>query len=615
MINSCILCSSRIIFNIFVARACKLYSNIIIMRTFLKNVFASVVGIFVSIMIIVAVFAAFFFIKSKSNSYKLKENSVLSINLNGILKDKAQPNPVLEYLGLKEANEIALADILSSIRKAKENDKIKGIYINSGIFTAPYASLLEIRNELIDFKKSGKFIIAYSDTYLQGGYYVSSVADKVVLNPIGNLDLHGIASQRTFYKGLLDNLGIEIQVFKVGTYKSAVEPYILDKMSAANKEQVSSYANNIWNTILSGISKSRNIPVEKLNEITDTLPLFLEPDLIVKNRLVDTLMYEKDIKGYLATLVGIENTTALNIATIGNMKTVNFEDKKNYPDKIAVLYAEGSIVSGNNSEDINDRYYIKQIEKLKENKDIKAVVLRVNSPGGSAYASEQIWKAVADLKAVKPVVVSMGGYAASGGYYISCNASKIIAQPSTLTGSIGIFGMFPNVEGLTKKIGLTFDNVKTNKFSDFGDFSRPMKEDEKAILQKYIERGYDTFLTRCSEGRGISKDSIAQIAEGRVWTGEQALKIGLVDGLGGLDDAIKEAANLASLENYSVTEYPRQKDFWEEIINNNKTDIALNTLKEYLGDDLSLFKTIREIKEMKEQDFIQARLPYNFEIR
>ena len=584
------------------------------MRGFFKSVFATVTGIFIALFVVVLFFSVILINGSKSKSYNLQDDSILSLHLSGILKDQVQSNPVLEMLGLSDADEIALADILSSIKKAKDNDKIKGIYIFSEYLSASNASLLEIRNELENFKKSGKFIVAYADTYLQGCYFLSSVADKVILNPIGNLDLHGIASSRTFYKGLFEKIGVEVQVFKVGTYKSAVEPYILDKMSTANREQVSSYVNDIWGTVLNNISESRNIPITELNTIADQLPLLRDTKLVLEKGLVDTLMYETDVKQHLAELVGKESVDDVDFVTVENMTSVSSAVKEK-EDKIAVLYAEGSIMSGKAETEINDRFYVEQLRKIKNDENVKAVVFRVNSPGGSAYASEQIWRAVTELKAVKPVVVSMGDYAASGGYYISCSASKIIAQPSTLTGSIGIFGMFPNVEGLTKKIGLTFDNVKTNKFSDFGDFTRPMRDDEKIILQEYINEGYDKFLTRCAEGRGIPKDSLAKIAEGRVWTGNQALKIGLVDALGGIDKAVDEAAKLAGTDSYSLEEYPVRKGFWENLFSDYTESIAVKMLKDYFGSDYELIKTAKEIKEMKEQDFIQARLPFNFELK
>lgn len=547
-----------------------------------------------------------------SDKYNLKDNTVLTLKLEGTLSERVEPNSFLDLIGQNTDLEIGLDDILSSIKKAKENDNIKGIYINAGAFAASNASLKEIRDQLADFKESGKFIIAYADVYSQGCYYLSSVAEKVIMNPQGNLDLHGLSSSPTFYKGLLDKIGIEMQIFKVGTFKSAVEPFMLDKMSDANREQVTAYINDIWSTITSEISDSRKISVDKINQLTDSLQTFKLANASVSDGLVDTLMYETEVKEYLKDLLKVEKAKDVRMASIKDMTSVSFVKESNSKDVIAILYAEGSINNGSGKDGITDKRYVKEIEKLKDNDKVKAVVFRVNSPGGSAYASEQIWKAITDLKAKKPVVVSMGDYAASGGYYIACNASKIIAQPNTLTGSIGIFGMFPNFEGLTKKVGLSFDNVKTNKFADFGDATRPMRPEEKVILQQYIEHGYDLFLTRCSEGRNIPKDSLDHIAQGRVWTGNQALKIGLVDALGNIDTAIQEAAKLAKLDDYSLQDYPKKVDFLESLLSNQKEEFATKAMKEYLGKDYELFKTIKEIKE---QDFVQARMPYDISIR
>lgn len=590
------------------------------MKDFFKSVLASIVGIFISSFIIGGVLVLLFFgfigvlLSSSSDTFVLKNNSVLTIRLTGVMKDRVLENPIIEFFNLGEAKEMALTDILSAIKKAKENDDIKGIYISSGYFMASSASLTEIRDQLSDFKESGKFVIAYADDYMQGGYFLSTVADKVIMNPQGSLNLQGLSANPTFYKGLLDKIGVEMQIFKVGTYKSAVEPFILDKMSDASKEQVGSYMNDIWSTILGKVSESRGISVERLNQLTDTLPAFQEGEFSVKNHLVDTLMYESEVRQYLKTLLGIDDSKNLNVASVADMITVQDIQKTKSTDQIAILYAEGSIVSGTKPTDINDKYLIKEIEKLQDDDNIKAVVFRVNSPGGSAYASEQIWKAVTDLKAKKPIIVSMGDYAASGGYYISSNASKIYAQPTTLTGSIGIFGMFPNVAGLTNKVGLSFDNVKTNKFSDYGDITRPMSEQEKAILQQYIERGYNLFLSRCSEGRNIPRETLEKIAEGRVWTGKQALEIGLVDAIGGLDDALKEAAKLANVSDFSIREYPKQVSPFEALFKTQTEDIATRALKEYLGSDFLLLKTIKDIKDLQEQDFIQARMPYSLQL-
>lgn len=584
------------------------------MKEFFKSLLASILGCSIVLGICFLIFFIVLAAMSAKESYTLKDNTVLTLKLEGILSERVEEeNPLLAMLNQNSEPQIGLDDIVSSIKKAKENDKIKGIYINAGAFSASGASLKEMRDQLVDFKESGKFIVAYSDVYTQGCYYLSSVADKLIMNPEGHLDLHGLSASPMFYKGLLDKIGIEMQIFKVGTFKSAVEPFMLDKMSDANREQVSSYIGDMWSTITSEISASRNISVEKLNVITDSLALFKKSEVCVQDGLVDTLMYETGVREYLKTLLtGVEKAKDVRLASVKDMTTVPFENKSKSKDIIAILYAEGSITDGSGTDGITSKRFVKELEKLKDNDKVKAVVFRVNSPGGSAYASEQIWKAVTDLKEKKPVVVSMGDYAASGGYYISCNASKIIAQPNTLTGSIGIFGMFPNVEGLTKKVGLTFDNVKTNAHADFGDLTRPMRDDEKAILQNYIERGYDLFLTRCSDGRGIDKNSLDSIAQGRVWTGNQALKIGLVDELGGIDKAIEEAAKLANLEDYSLNSFPKKRDFFESFLSDQKEELTTRAMKEYLGSDYQLFKTIKEIKE---QDFIQARMPYDINIR
>lgn len=585
------------------------------MKSFLKSLLASMIGCFIVIgiffLIGLAMLAALSF--KSTEKYALKDNTILTLKLEGGLVDRVQQqNPLYDYVFGQDNLQIGLDDILYSIQRAKENEKIKGIYIYSGMFSASSAALKEIRDALIDFKKTGKFVVAYSDTYLQGGYYLSSVADKVIVNPKGNLDLHGLSVTNTFYKGLFDKLGVEMQIFKVGAFKSAVEPYMLDKMSEANREQLASYTGDAWTTILTEISRSRNVPVSKLNQLADSLTLLQKTEMYVDNHLVDTLMYETDVKEYLKTLVKVTEVKDLNMASISNICTVDPSKDSNSQNIVAVLYAEGSITDGTGKDGITSKRYVKEIEKLKNDDKVKAVVFRVNSGGGSAYASEQIWKAITDLKAKKPVVVSMGGLAASGGYYISCNASKIVAQPNTLTGSIGIFGMFPNIEGLTKKIGLSYDNVKTNKFADFGDISRPMREDEKVVFQNYINEGYDFFLTRCSEGRGIAKDSLDKIAQGRVWTGNQALKIGLVDAIGGIDTAIEEAVKLAKLENYSVNSYPEKTDFFDSLLLSGKDDLATRVMKGYMGDDYKLIKTLREIKE---QSYIQARIPYELDIQ
>ncbi|WP_101688710.1 signal peptide peptidase SppA [Dysgonomonas massiliensis] len=587
------------------------------MKKFLKSVFASIIGcgIVLGIFFFITIVSLVAMSMGSEPKFSLKDNTVFKLELNGVLQDRViEENPLMELILGESTNQIGLDDVLASIKKAKENDKIKGIYIKVGSFSASTASLKEIRDALKDFKESGKFIISYGDIYMQGAYYLSSVADKVILNNKGMLDLHGLSVQPTFYKGTFDKLGIEMQVFKVGTFKSAVEPYILDKMSDANREQLTAYTGDVWNTILKDISESRNISVEELNNLADQMPLFQTAEFNIEKNLADTLMYETDINKYLMSLLKVEKEKDVRMASLKDMTTVDYVKPSKAEDVIAVLYAEGSITDGSGKDGITDGRFVKELEKLRKDEKVKAVVFRVNSGGGSASASERIWKAVSDLKAEKPVVVSMGDYAASGGYYISCNASKIIAQPNTLTGSIGIFGMFPNFKGLlTDKVGLTFDVVKTNEFADFGNGMRAMNDKEKALLQAYINQGYDLFLTRCADGRQVAKDSIAQIAEGRVWTGNQALEIGLVDAIGGIDTAIAEAAKLAELKDYKLANYPAKVDFFESLLMDKKESVSTRIMKEYLGDDYATFSQIKEIKDQK-FNVIQARIPYTIAI-
>jgi protease-4 len=548
-----------------------------------------------------------------SEKFTLQDNSVLNLRLNGPITERtAEEDPFTSLLGSDLLTPMGLNDIVSAIRKAKNNDKIKGIYLDSRAVSASMATLAEIRRELESFRESGKFIVSYADTYSQTGYYLASLADKVVINPEGNLDLHGLASMPIFFKDALDKLGIEMQIFKVGTYKSAVEPFTQNEMSEANREQVNSYLHDAWSFLRSDIAASRTLTPADIDMLANQMPLMQTTDFLLSANLVDTLLYETEMKDYLRSLLELEEDKKIPSVTVANMKSVTTKTVKKTNNTIAILYASGNIVSGSGSANIQDKYMVNQIEKLKDDKEIKAVVFRVNSGGGSAYASEQIWKAITDLKAEKPVVVSMGDLAASGGYYIACNADKIVAQPTTLTGSIGIFGVIPNFEGLTNKLGVHTDVVKTNEFSDFGNMTRPFNDQESQLLQNMIDRGYDLFLTRCAEGRNMPKDSLALYAEGRVWTGNQAKEIGLVDELGGIEKAIEIAAEMANLgKSYVIFEYPRMRSMIDELLNPVKEDLAARTLKEYLGESYELFMILKDIKE---QDYIQARIPFDLNI-
>lgn len=588
------------------------------MKQFFKMMFASTLGFFVGLML-VGVIAVVFMIGMvaglSSNSQAVytpkAEDSVFKIAFEGDIRESAEETPFTNLLTGKESD-ISLKDLLKSIHHAKEQESVKGIYLDMGVFSGGTASLDAIRRALMDFKESGKFIVAYADNYTQGGYYLASVADKIYLNPQGILGLTGLSSRTMFYKGLLQKIGVEMMVFKVGTYKGAVEPFIADKLSDANREQITSYQNSIWGNITKGIAKCRNITVEDVNRFADEGAFFASPEKAVEYKLIDELKYRSEVEKYLIEQSG-QTGDKLKTVGLSNMKNVK-KTEREYRNKIAIVYAEGEIMqqiisspySGNFpciSEKIND-----DLRKLADNKDVKAVVLRINSPGGSAYTSEQIWKQVYELKKKKPVVVSMGSVAASGGYYIASGASKIIAEPNTLTGSIGIFGMFPNTAGLFNKLALTTDIVKTNRYADFGDPARPMTDDEKALIQGYIERGYDTFLTRCAEGRGVSKADIDSIGQGRVWTGEQALKIGLVDELGGIERAVELAGELAEIYNYNIMEVSTDHDFLKELLEKQIEVVKQSVVKDMLGDEYEHFRTLRKVKATYG---IQARIPYD----
>ena len=592
------------------------------MKDFLKFTLATVTGIILSsiVLFIISMVTLFGIMSASDTETIVKKNSVMMLDLNGMLVERTQEDPlgILSQLLGDGSNTYGLDDILSSIQKAKENENIKGIYLQANSLGTSYASLQEIRNALLDFKESGKFVIAYADSYTQGLYYLSSAANKVLLNPKGMIQWRGIASAPLFYKDLLQKIGVEMQVFKVGTYKSAVEPFIATEMSPANREQVTTFITSIWGQVTEGVSTSRNISVDSLNVYADRMLMFYPAEESVKCGLADTLIYRNDVRNYLKKLVEINEDDNLPILGLGDMMNV----RKNVPkDKsgniVAVYYASGEITdypSSATSEDgIVGSKVIRDLRKLKDNDDVKAVVLRVNSPGGSAFASEQIWHAVKELKTKKPVIVSMGDYAASGGYYISCVADTIVAEPTTLTGSIGIFGIIPNVKGLTDKIGLSYDVVKTNKYADFGNIMRPFNEDERSLLQMMITEGYDTFVSRCAEGRHMTKEAIEKIAEGRVWTGETAKKLGLVDELGGIDKALDIAVAKAGIEGYTVVSYPAKQDFFSSLLDTKPTNyVESQLLKSKLGE---FYQQFGLLKNLQEQSMIQARIPFELNIK
>ena len=588
------------------------------MKDFLKFTLATVTGIIISsvVLFFISILVVFSMVSSSESETQVRKNSVMMLDLNGTLTERSQENP-LDFLMKEDYKTYGLDDILSSIRKAKENEDIKGIYIQATSLGAGFASLEEIRDALKDFKESGKFIVAYGDTYTQNLYYLSSVADKVLLNPQGMLEWRGLAATPMFFKDLLEKIGVEMQIFKVGTYKSAVEPFISTEMSPANREQVNVYLSSIWGQITSSVAESRNLSLEALNKEADRMLMFYPAEESVKNGLVDTLIYKNDVRDYLKNMVGIDKDDNMPVLGIQDMINV----KKNVPrDKsgnvIAVYYAYGEIDGGSSAstdEGINSEKVIKDLRKLKDDENVKAVVLRVNSPGGSAYGSEQIWYAVNQLKKEKPVIVSMGDYAASGGYYIACNADTIVAEPTTLTGSIGIFGMMPNAKGLTEKLGVNFDVVKTNPYADFGHLTRPMNDGEKGLMQMYVNKGYELFLTRCSDGRGISMEELDKIAQGRVWTGSTAKELGLVDELGGLDKALEIAIAKAGVDAYTVMNYPKKEGFLESLMNTNPGNyIKARMLNGKMNDVYRQFSIIENFDKI---DRIQARVPFELNIQ
>lgn len=588
------------------------------MKDFLKFTFATVVGIVLSsiVMLFIGIIILAGVLSSSEAETAVKKNSVMMLELNGSLTERVKENPWSKFLG-NERRAHGLDDILASIKKAKEHEDIKGIYLQASSLGASYASLQAIRAALTDFKESGKFIYAYADNYTQGLYYLSSVADKVMLNPIGGLEWRGLASRPIFYTDLLEKLGVEMQVFKVGIYKSAVEPFINTEMSPENRLQITEFINSIWGTVVGEVSESRKLTPQRLNELADQMLMFRPAEESVTVGLVDTLIYHNDIRNYIKSQIGLDEDKGLPLLSLDDMINV----KRNVPkDKsgniIAVYYAYGEIATGTSpmseGENISSDRVIKDLRRLQKNDDVKAVVLRVNSPGGSAFASEQIWNAIENLKKEKPVVVSMGDYAASGGYYISCNADRIVAEPTTLTGSIGVFGMVGNFEGLSKKIGLTFDVVKTNKFADFGAFGRGLNSDEKALIQVSVNNTYDLFVKRCAEGRGMTIEEMDKIGQGRVWTGAQAIEIGLIDELGGIDKALEIAIEKSEVEAYTIVSYPEKESFFSALLNSGSGNyIEASLLKSNLG---SYYNEFSALKNLENADRVQARMPFSLNI-
>ncbi len=586
------------------------------MKQFFKMMFASTLGFFLALMIVCTILfvsvismVASLGQSSAASAGPKAGESVFKITLAGEIPETTSDNPLTAFVSGNE-QELSMRDLVKAIRNAKEQEAVKGIYLDMQIFSGGVVTLDAVRRALIDFKESGKFIVAYADRYTQGGYYLASVADKVFLNPEGMLWLNGLSSRTTFVKGALEKVGVEMMVFRVGTYKGAVEQFIGTQLSDANREQITAYQRGIWGNLTRAIAKSRKITPDDINRYADAGGAWLDAKQTVEYKLVDELKYRSEVEQYLMEKAG-QKGDKLKTVSVTAMRNVKQKEKE-YRNKIAVVYAEGEIMErvasgfGASEATITERLN-DDLKRLAKDEDVKAVVLRVNSPGGSAYVSEQIWKAIVDLKKKKPVIVSMGSVAASGGYYISAGASKIVAEPNTITGSIGIFGIFPNASGLYKKVALTTDVVKTNRYADLLDPSRPMTDDEKALIQATVDRGYDIFLTRCADGRGKSRADIDSIAQGRVWTGEQALKIGLVDELGGLERAVELASEQAKIINYNIVEVSSKSDFLKEFIEKQMEHVKLSIVKDALGDDYEYVKALRTTHPTYG---VQALMPY-----
>jgi protease-4 len=590
------------------------------MKNFFKQVLATVVGLiaFGAIVTFMGIISIVGMIASGDSTPEVSNNSVMVLNLSGVIDEQGQD----DFLGTLTGNtmsNLGLDNMLSAIKKAKDNDKIKGIYIEAGILQAGYATMQEIRNALLDFKKKGKWIVAYGDTYTQGTYYIASAADKVYLNPKGMIDWHGLGAQPQFYKDLMAKFGVRYQVVKVGTYKSFTETYTEDKMSDANRTQVSAYINGTWNNICKAVSESRKISTDSLNAYADRLITFEPAENILKYKMVDGLIYADQVKGEIKKMLKIGKDK--KIKQIGLSEMANIKDKKAKGDEIAVYYAYGSIVQSGAASVLSQEHSIvgpevcKDLEDLMNDDDVKAVVVRINSGGGDAYASEQLWHQMVELKKKKPVVVSMGDYAASGAYYMSCPANWIVAQPNTLTGSIGIFAAIPDMSGLiTQKLGVKFDEVKTNRNSTFGNvMARPFNDEELDYLQAYVNRGYQLFRQRVADGRRQKTADIEKVAQGRVWLGSDALKIKLVDELGGLNQAVAKAASLAKLKEYHTKNYPAVPSWTEQLMasagRNNYLDEQLRLT---LGD---LYEPFVMLRSMNEREVLQARIPFVLNIK
>ncbi len=590
------------------------------MKQFLKYVCATVVGLLITLCIFTVIcFTIIVGVTASSDSTVISEGSVLVVKLNGDIVEHVGEGSVDRMMGVMPSSQ-GVDDIVMAIDAAAKEPNIKGIYVESGQMLSDYSALREIRNALLRFKTSRKWVVSYGDSYTQGTYYVCSAADKVWMNPEGTLDIHGLAAQPMYVKDLLDKFGVKMTVIKVGTYKSATEQYTESQMSDANREQVTRYIGSLWTTVTTEIGKSRGISAEAINKYADNVTMAQPAELLIKQRLIDKTMYANEVKAEIKKLLKQDADEDIKQVSCTELATKTRTDNESATDdKIAIYYAEGSIVQSaeagllfSGGQSIVSKDMVKDLDKLAKDDNVKAVVIRVNSGGGDSFASEEIWHSVATLKAKKPVVISMSGAAASGAYYFSAPASWIVAQPTTITGSIGIFGVFPDMTRLYKeKLGLTFDNVKTNKHADMSllQRARPFDAEEEALLQQYINRGYELFCKRVSDGRKMPVAKVKEIAEGRVWIAGDAKKLKLVDEIGGMPEAVKKAAELAKVKKYVATAYPTPPTLLEQLL--DKATGNGNNLDEQMKSTLgTLYEPFCIIKSLETQNPIQARCEY-----
>lgn len=588
------------------------------MKNFLIYTLATITGIIISSVLLFIIMLASLsaIVSSGDKAVAISNKSVLVLKAGVAIPDKGNPNPWSGFdpVSFTFTSTPGLTEILANIRKAEKDDKIKGILIENGLMAPGWATSDEIRNALIKFRETGKFVIAWSDYVLnQEGYFLSTAADKIYLNPGTMIEFKGLSGEVMFYKKALDKIGVEVQVIRHGKFKGAVEPFMLDKLSPENREQIKDYVGSVWESVVSVISSSRNIPEGKLMKMADDLSA-TNPEGALSNKLIDGILYRDELIDTLKTLSGVKLDDKIQLVPMSKYSRVpDLNRKFGIRNRIAVIYAEGNIVTGRGTyNNIGGNGFADIIREQRKDSNVKAIVLRVNSPGGNAIASDIMWRELELAASVKPVVVSMGNYAASGGYYISAPATKIYASPETISGSIGVFGLIPNAgKLLNDKIGISTENVRTNTYSDFPTIFRQMNVYERDVMQKSIEKTYSEFVSRVAQGRKMTESGIDSIGQGRVWTGKSALKLGLIDEMGGLQDAIKGAAELAKIEDYTLREYPVSEDPYKRILSGFAGEIKIGILKRELGDKLQFYN---EVKEIAGFSGIQARLPYFIEI-